>query len=312
MTDVERCGANAHLVGDKCDCDEGYGRVNGKCVSVTAYCASQNAHYNSAIDDCDCNEGYVKNDAGDACDPLPDEPEPTPEEETTIDQTDVMITLQDDPDVEFSVQPLIDASLTGATKTESQTVTKQQASITRLLSLNSEDTELPPTVEQKMDVVKEVITKQVAQDLVAWELRVQAADTAGSIKDEKDRDKFEQLQSQEESKMQQIRDNQDALEVMQKQSIVYMNNDQPFASTLWQNDEQYQNMSKRDFMGETHGDPGEALVNVSQAISAQYELLNGLKDDLRAIKEEKKGMLDIPPQPDLQKELEKVKVDWYK
>jgi len=96
------------------------------------------------------------------------------------------------------------------------------------------------------------------------------------------------------------------------QMVEYANNDQPWASTIWRGNKKYETESKTDYMRQTNGDPHEALVNVSLAISAQYKLLGKLEDKLRDKKEEKISLLDISPKPDRKKEMAKIKMIFYK
>lgn len=323
VSTFEACGTeNAHIVGDKCLCDKGYGMINGKCVSKSSYCTSHNAHYNASIDDCDCNEGYIENEAGNDCSLIPVkstppvEPPPTnvtteQEDTPSPDLIDVMITLKDDPNAKFSVQPLIDASLKNATKAEIQTVTKQKESIESYSEAESTEVELSLTTGQKMDLAKEIIKENVEKDLNKWQIKVDIAEETGNVKDKKDKEKFEQLKKQEESLMQQIKDNEDALDVMHRQNLALMKSTKDYAPGLLL-DAKQQNMSKRDFMADAHGDQGEALIYASQAISAQYELLGKLEDKLRTIKDQKRNLLDIPPKPDLEKELAKININWYR
>ncbi len=345
MTEAEICPVpNTHREGEQCICNEDTKFYKGKCMALAEFCGTF-AHTRVIGGDCECEEGYVEDPAAMACVPAPKAAEETnfeeapatqvptaavsateqkseepaapiqpavPTGERAVDLLDVMIDLSGDEIVDFSMEPVLEASMKDLTETEIQSVEKQKDVIVVLLGLGGEDTELPPTADQKVTQIKEVIVEKVAGKQKEWDEQLQSAEVLKRVKNKADESAYDDLLVREQGLLKSLEDNRIALEVMQKQSIQYMHNDQPFANTIWLGDKNYQEASKRDFMKETGGDPGEALVNVSQAISAQYELMGKIKEDLRSVRKQRLSLLDVPPKPSLEEELKKIKVDWYK
>lgn len=315
---------HAHYVAaiDGCECDEGYveNEAGDDCVVVPANVnlntnqgttTNKNTNKNANLSTTNLNKETNANTNVAVLPPANANAEP---EETlvTTDLTDIMVTLIDNPKIDFSVQPGIDITLIDAPKTEKQRVKEQIESTISLLSLNKESVELKPTEEQEWNLIKEIVTEKVDKELIVREREIDAAEAAGNVKDRKDKERFEDLKKQKTSLLKQIKDNEDALEVMQKQYIQLVNADQVWAANMYNMDKKFNTDSKRNFLGETNGDPHEAAVNCQIAIAAQMKLIAKLKDDLRAVEEEMISLLDVSPEPDVDQEMEKIKVEWYK
>jgi len=228
------------------------------------------------------------------------------------DPAEISLLLMADPSLKFSNEPLINATLRAATPEEMLVADKQQQMIgeTVLSTIGSDD--LPLTANEKFNLAKSVVTAQVAEQEKKWNEQLAQAEKDGKVKDPADQSIYLSLQNQENSLLQQVQNNQDMTDVIRKQNMQIMFNDQPFAPAMWSKDKKFVDAPKRDFMKESQGDMTEAKTRSIQAIVDQTKLLAKLKDDLRKVRGEKQKLLDVPPKPNLDDELKKVKVDWYK
>ncbi len=335
MSESEMCPiSNTHRVGDECVCNEGYLAIGGKCTDPDAYCAAHHANYSASIQDCSCIIGYEENASKTDCIPVAAKPTATtttpptssttavtnsPQGETPsqdlgtfsltpIDPVKMILELKSESSTGINNTPILDASIKDLTPSEISIIEDQKEIIQSALFTNN-TVELQPTEEEKMNLVRTAIVLDATKK---WDQERSQAEKNEKVKNESDRQIFDSLKQREASLNEMIKNNQGALEVMHKQNVQFMLNEQSFSSSLWLSDKQFQDTPKRDFMKESNGDATMAMVLATQAISSQYQLIRGIKDELRKVKEDKLKLLDIPPKPDMEKEFSKIKIDWYK
>ena len=169
--------------------------------------------------------------------------------------------------------------------------------------------ELLPTEEEKMNLVRNAVVLEAAKK---WNQAVEEAEKTEKLKDENARKEFIVLKQEEVSLTEQIKSNQEAIGVMHKQNIQIIFSQDQAAAALFASDTEFQDFPKRDFMKESNGDHTEAMVRATDAIARQYEFIRNIKKELKRVREEKRELLDIPPQPDVDQELSKLKINWYK
>ena len=220
----------------------------------------------------------------------------------------MMLELQSTSPIEINNTPILDASLKSLTPTEISFVEDQKEVIQSMIS-TGDTVELLPTEEEKMNLVRNAVVLEAAKK---WNQAVKETEKTEKLKDENARKEFIVLKQEEASLVEQITSNQTALTVMHKQNIQIIFSQDQAAAALFANDTAFENFPKRDFLKESNGDHTEAMVRATDAIARQYEFIRNIKKELKRVREEKRELLDIPPQPDVDQELSKLKINWYK
>lgn len=237
-----------------------------------------------------------------------------------LDPAQILQQLNSDPANKIKVNDAIQAALKDANKEAADLAQKQQEAINSYVTSDEGEYSLPPTSEQKMNVIKGAVVQSALDAEKTWQEQLKKAEATGDIKNESDKQAYEDLKKQEQALLASYKQNQDALNNMGKQTLQIMTlptlpsvpNAEPVLVRL------DPNVPQRNFLKDAKGDQDMALVYAAQATSAQMTLLQQIKDDIRKVNEQKKALLNVPPKPDteakLQKEGEKMgwEKNWYK
>ena len=203
--------------------------------------------------------------------------------------------------------------ITSDLKPDDKTMVLQEMNV--IQDFNSQDTsevKISMSTSQKIDQAKGIIEGIVNQDTRKWESEVKDAAKQGNLRNEDDRANFDGLKAEEKSYEKLYEQNVEALNIIHKQNLQLMNAEQAWSSVMWNNDKKFQEMPKRDFLKEAQGDPHLASLYATQAASAQYKLLDDIKNNIRKVQEQKIQYLNVRPKPNLEEELKKVNFDLYK
>ena len=244
------------------------------------------------------------------------EPSTTPPPQ---DPLQLLLQLKTDPNTQINMDDALKAALQNATKEEAALAQKQQEAYDNMVKSSDGEMELPPSAEQKLNVIKGATIQVALDDEKEWQNEVNKAEAEGRVKNEADKKTFDDLKNQEQALLTQYKQNQNALNNLNKQTFQIMTLTQiptvPNTEMIFKPDP---NVPQRNFIKENDGDLKGAMASVAEATAGQLKLLNDYKEQMRKVKEQKRALLNVPPKPDteakLNKEGEKMgwEKNWYK
>jgi len=351
MSESEICPlANSHQEGDKCLCNEGYASIGGKCINGPTFCSTviHHASWSAAINDCKCDEGYIEGTSD--CIPDPnagasqEKPKDTSNEGATgTEQTtptppapgtstsdtpvpppltpgQIILLLNDNSGTKLSADDIIKAGLKAANEADKNLANKQEALVNNMVSPGDGETPLPPDTNQNLNIVAGAEVKAVLNSEQNWYNDLSKAEAEGRVKNESDKQTFDDLKHQEQGLLTQYKNNQDALQNLAKQTFQILTLTKlptiPNSDMIFKADPN--GPPQHDFVKENNGDLKGAMASVTEATAGQMQLLQQIKDQIRQIKEQKQSLLNVPPKPNTDAKLNAIgdkygwEKNWYK
>ena len=254
--------------------------------------------------------------------PQPDAPPPapaTPPSNTVMenpggsDPAQVLVNLLEDPSKKVSNTPFVDAGLKGLSPEDLSMIQSQKDSIQQMSSDDSE-VQFSATEDQKLNALKGVIMSEEAAAQKKYDEAVKKAEQDKILNNPSDKSTYDDLQRQKEALAKQIQNIQDANNVVYKQSIQIILNEQAGSNAMYYGDKKFNDAPKHDYMKESQGDPGMALLFANQSILGNKNLVNKVKDDIRKLNDQQRSLLKLPEKPvsDIEGKMKSLNPNWYK